>query len=273
MAMHTASHLRIAPLASLLLVACAPQLDGVANDGNCASCDEGAALTSIRGAETEWYRCWVDEDTDETDELFRQDYVFCEMTPPAHALGIQYVSVQLFTAEGGISEVLLSSEEPLVVVRKVNGPAYPLELRTNVHFTNFDNAFNYSGVIADYETSHALERSVLPTKDAPLIVTQPFDLWPIEVTVATRAVSLVFDSYSLGLTGDMLANDASNLDVTVRSQTSGRENEVMKFMLPVTAGTTDASFAGTGQFYRDSLPFVVEGPGRFLADANGLASL
>tara|TARA_R110002096_G_scaffold171490_6_gene344576 strand:+ start:41863 stop:42555 length:693 start_codon:yes stop_codon:yes gene_type:complete len=230
-------------------------------------------LVPILGDETPWYRCWVDEDTEETDEFFRQDYVFCEMTPPAHTLGIQYISVQLFTADGGIAEVMLSADEPLAVVKKVNGPAYPLEVQTTVHVTNFEQAFNYQGINVDYKTSHTLERNALPTKDLPLVVTQPFDLWPVEVTVATRAVSLAFDSYTLELMGGLQVDDASSLDVTIRSQSSGRENDVMKLLLPVASQAAVTSFSGTGQFYRDSLPFTIDGPGRYLADSDGLQAL
>ena len=99
---------------------------------------------------------------------------------------------------------------------------------------------------------------------------QPFDLWPVEVTVATRNVSLVFDSYSLTLDEGILANDTSNLDIVVRNQQSAREDDVMKIWLPVTAGTAEASFAGTGQSYQESLPFTIARPGRYLASEEGL---
>lgn len=267
--MDSRSHLRIAPLLALLLVACAPELTETGPGGNCASCDEGALPTPILGQDSEWYRCWVDEDTDETDDFFRQDYVFCEMTPQGRDLELQYVSVQLFTAEDGVSEVLLDADEPLKLVRKVNGPAYPLELRTSVHLTNYNADINYSGIVDDYATTHELARESLPTKDAPLIVTQPFDLWPVEVIVVARNVSLAFDSYPVQLSG-LEATNGSVVDVGVRNQSVGREGDVMRFYLPVTSGTTEAAFAGSGQFYRDTLSFIVEGAGRYLADVDGL---
>lgn len=262
--------LLVAPLTSLLFAGCAPQLEGNPGGFDCESCDEGAPLEVIPGAQSEWYRCWVDEDTEATDDFFREDYVFCEMTPQARALDIQYVSIQLFTAEDGLGEVLIQADEPTVLVKKVNGPAYPLRLRSSVHLTNFDSTFSYEGINADYGMEHTIERSALPTKDAPLVVHQPFDLWPVEILVATRAVSLRFDSYRVELAGGMQSGDASSVDVSVRNQSSGRENDRMIVYLPVTSGTEEATFSGTGQFYRDSLPFTVTGVGSYVADADGL---
>lgn len=258
----------------MLLVACAPELESNGGGFDCASCDEGAPLTVISGADTEWYRCWIDEDTEATDDFFREDYVFCAMTAQARSLEIQYASIQLFTAEDGISEVLLNADNPEVLVRKVNGPAYPLQIRTSVHMTNFDSAYNYSGINADYRATHDIQRSALPTKDEPLVATQPFDLWPVEVSVATRAVSLALDSYRVDISGSgFQVNEANGVDVSLRNQGSAREGDRMKFFLPVTAGTSEASLTGNGQFYRDSLPFTIEGAGRYSANAEGLHRL
>jgi len=262
------------PFTSLALVACAPSVGEQSGNFDCASCDNGADLRPIIGAETEWYRCWVDEDTEATDDFFREDYVFCELKDQARSLDVQYATVQIFTADNGASEIILNPNEPQVLVRKVNGPAYPLRIRTSTHLTNFDSAFSYAGITTDYAAEHVINRAELPTKDAPMLAYQPFDLWPIEVTVATRAASLRLDPYQVDLTGTgVSANDATTLDVSIRNQSSGRENDRMQFFIPITAGTSAAIFSGEGQFYRDTLPFEISGPGHYSADAEGLHPL
>ena len=237
-------------------------------------CDEReTSYEVILGAETPWVKCWVVLDTETEDEFFLSDNVICELTPTGLVLDSRFAMVTLKTDDDRYSEVRLSKEEPRALVKILNGAAYPAAVEVSTYLENKSENAIYNGLTTYFTAkTFTIERGNTPSEEEPFEVTQPWDYWPVEIAAEVDLAG-VRATYGIDLSGtEMTTNEGNDSSIEaaigIKKRLTTGNSEV--FYVPVTSVGPPAVVSGNAYFDREQLDYTIDGPGRYIADAEGL---
>ena len=265
----------------LLFVACAQNELPSGPDCSGDQCDEQGEQTGeanfdvLLGAETPWVKCWVEVDPDENaDDFFRRDEVICELTLTGQGVEQQYGLILLHTADDRYSEVRLTPDAPRAHVKSLNVAAYPATIKFSNYMYRTSETGVYNGMTTDYTSEEiSIERGNTATVDEPYVVNQPWDYWPVEVQAVGIRSAVLKANYAMDISGSGLtANQGadSSLDVSFSNRRSIKENDTVMLHVPVSSVGAPTAVTGTGYFGGQEIEFTIDGPGRYVADAEGL---
>lgn len=243
------------------------------------SCDEGGgepapggAATVIRGADVEWLRCWVIPGPGPVDDFNRYDTFSCQLAASTTPLRLLNVAVRTLAADGSLNESVLTEPGRAHTIGGLHGPDYPVEVKVIAQLSDINAAIKQSGLRGAFEAKFTIAgRGALPTEATPAILRQPFDLWPVTISVQTSLfnATTAASTIDLGPTGYTSAGSTTLSGVSTRIE-SVQQGGTASLVLPVTSGATGA-ISGQGLFHRSTIAFSIPGPGAYVATDSGLS--
>ncbi len=259
------------------LLGCAASLEGAAENQDCGDrCDEpgGYALEVISGADNEWMRCWVDRNIENSsDPVFRRDQISCAMGDGHEDVKLSNL-ILAFTNNTQRSMILDANtlEDSFTVASAAEG-TYPIVVDAKFQLANDPTTDRH------FKAQITIEASGMSYEE-PAIITQPFDLWPVEVYVEDLRSFYLLGDYEIALSTSVRSGDPNTpfdqltAATPVKYSERATDGQVLEMRVPVPLG--DKSYVlNTGyRLVTSTGPSVdslgIQGPGVFKATPEGL---
>jgi hypothetical protein len=237
--------------------------------GSTAQASTEGSTSVLKGAE--WAQCWVEPDTSTTDPTFQRPTVKCTepVLDPSYPLPLQAVIAQVLDAKNVSSSQALTPGSS-VVVATTSSDGFPLTVTLQVVLkdTPLLDSLRFLPEILVLDANLSIASVTAASVTSPIIVKQPFDLWPIAVVDQTRGFIAQSSPESLSLAplvmgSNVGASSATTTQVILDSQATPT------FATYIVAPPSGSVFVQYSTGTAPATQATISGPGSYTAEASG----
>lgn len=232
----------------------------------------GTSLKAI--TKTKWLSCWVRPTTESVSPTFDVDTLQCSAAIGEGPLSPHLISINS-QGEGTWVRNGRIDQPGTVEVGRLQRASYP-------HTIDVQVLPDSRGLASSPDTRQGFvmklvfERYDQYTIDKPLVIEQPVDLWPIEVTVEGEVFAASLEQYTVPLPAGIKLSDGlatfDTLDVTSSRFGVLRRGQTKTFYVLAQRGARRplGGLALLSKTAQDRVKFELDGPGAYIATADGL---
>jgi hypothetical protein len=172
-----------------------------------------------------WTKCWIEKDTSTNDPARQQHAVTCRYDAPDDKQPVKpqgfIVDVHFAAGSNHIEDLAQRSGQD-VVVQKVTGEQFPIDINVVV----YGPTFNDVGLSENwFELKTKVENPDAHTSERPLVVKQPFDLWPVVVIPKAFIAYAQLDSHTFSVAPLTAGQEGTSTQATARGKILARAAE------------------------------------------------
>jgi hypothetical protein len=260
--------LRLALALPLLIAGCSAPSSEAPAPRCTGKCDGPAGAEALV---VDVARCWVDEGQS-TDPFFRQDALVCEPIASPYAR-VGFLSVDVITADDDVQGGVLRGTFGAQTIGLLRDGKYPAQVRLGLNLLRGETELVGAELSGELRESFSIASPQALPRTRPFVVRAPVAIWPVRIQAEVDQVILQLDPYKAPLADAWKLGELAEAPVRQSSLPRVRQGQLVSFTLAAPAAET--TVAGKGYFLvgssgREPRPFTIDGPGDFVATANGL---